>query len=266
MNQPTKEDLQKNLDILKEEYIKLLNDKDVLLNWGKPQLEALYTTRIGYLQIDRLQLQLHIKAFKRKIEMVQSAINRNLPVDITAIELQVAAELAEAEYRIIQETGKLEIAQNLLSHLASPERSSELRTLYRQFAKQLHPDVNPHLTDEQREIWHLIKDAYETGDLEKLKALELIYEKQLKAAGAAVQELTEEELLLKIEVLKQGCIILNEQVQQIKSVFPFTIEAQIKDEEWVVAEQEKLNQEIASLKLYETELTLEYQQLISIIN
>lgn len=56
----------------------------------------MYTTRIGYLQIDRLQLQLHIKALKRKIEMVQSAVNRNIPIDVTAIELQVAAELAEA--------------------------------------------------------------------------------------------------------------------------------------------------------------------------
>ena len=230
MNQPTKEELQKNLDILKGEYIKLLNDKDVLLNWGKPQLEALYTTRIGYLQIDRLQLQLRIKALKRKIEMVQSAINRNVPIDITAIELQVAAELAEAEYRIMQETGKLENAKNLLSNLASPQRSSELRTLYRQFAKQLHPDVNPQLTEEQQQIWHLIQAAYESGDLEKLKAMELIYEKQLKAAGAAVQALTEEELQLKIEVLKQGCIVLNEQIQQIKNEFPFTMEAQIKDE------------------------------------
>lgn len=166
----------------------------------------------------------------------------------------------------MQKTGKLENAKNLLSNLASPQRSSELRTLYRQFAKQLHPDVNPQVTEEQQQIWHLIQAAYQSGDLEKLKAMELIYEKQLKAAGAAVQEFSEEELQLKIEILKQGCMVLNEQMQQIKSEFPFTIEAEIKDEEWVAAEQEKLKHEIASLKQYETELTLEYQQLIAIIN
>jgi cell division protein FtsL len=143
----------------------LLNDKDVLLNWGKPQLEALYATRIGYWQVEKLQLQLRIKALKRKIEMVQSAINRNIPVDLTAIELSVATELAEAEYRIMQETGKIENAKNLLSNLSSPERSSELRKLYRQFAKKLHPDVNPDLTAEQQQIWHQIKDAYEPSIL-----------------------------------------------------------------------------------------------------
>lgn len=257
-----KETLQADLNILKEEYIKLLNDKDVLDNWGKPQLAALYATRIGYLQVEKLQLQLRIKGQKRKIEMVQSAINRNVPVDIMAIELLVATELAEAEYRIMQETGKIENARNLLSNLSSPERSSELRKLYRQMAKQLHADINPGLTEEQQQIWLQLKDAYQAGDLEKLKAMELIYENQLKAASAAQQELTEEELLLKIEVLKEGCVVLNEQIKQIKSEFPFTIELQIKDEVWVAEEQDKLKKEITALNLYETELTLQYQQII----
>lgn len=62
----TKEELLSRFDILRTEYIKLLNDKDVLLNWGKPQLEALYATRIGTHQVEQLQLELRIKALKRK--------------------------------------------------------------------------------------------------------------------------------------------------------------------------------------------------------
>ena len=263
MSNTTKEELKSQLDILKTEYIKLLNDQDVLLNWGKPQLEALYTTRIGFLQIEKLQLQLRIKALKRKREMVQSAINQNKVVDVMAIELQVAAELAEAEHKVMQECNKLEQAKSLLSNLESPQRSSELRTLYRQFAKQLHPDANPDLTDEQRQIWYMVKEAYESGDLEKLKAMQLIYEQQLKAADAAEQELSEEELQLKIAVLKQGSIVLNEALQKIRSEFPFTIEAQIKSDDWVAEQQEKINAELAALKQYETELTLAYQELIA---
>lgn len=75
------EELLTQLDLLKEEYIKLLNDQDVLINWGKPQLEALYSTRIGTWQVQRLQTQLRIKALKLKLEKYVAAlikINRSI--------------------------------------------------------------------------------------------------------------------------------------------------------------------------------------------
>jgi uncharacterized Rmd1/YagE family protein len=52
-----------------------------LLEWGKPQLEALYSTHTGMHQLEQLQFELRIKALKRKIEMVRSIIVRNLPLD-----------------------------------------------------------------------------------------------------------------------------------------------------------------------------------------
>jgi hypothetical protein len=261
----SKEELLKQYDLLRTEYVKLLNDKDVLLQWGKPQLEALYNTRIGYLQIEKLQLQLRIKALKRKLELVRAAINQNENVEITEIELQVASELAEVEFRIMNEVAKLENSKNLLSHLESPQRSAELRNLYKQFAKQLHPDVNENLSEEQINLWHLVKDAYESGDLEKLKAMQVVYEKELTAAGNKIAELTEEEISLRMEVLKEGIKVLNEQITQIRSEFPFTMEQQIKDEEWVSKQSEELKMELKKLSEYENELILEYQQIINVL-
>ena len=258
-------ELQQKFEILKEEYVKLINDKDVLLNWGKPQLEALYTVRVGRFQIERLQAQLRIKALKRKIEMVQSAINRQVKVDINDIELQVAAELAQAEQKIMIETAKLESAKNLLSNLESPERSAELRKLYYKFAKSLHPDVNDSLTPEQQELWHIIKSAYESGDLEKLKALQIVYEKELKQASQALQQLTPAELELKMVVLKEGIKVLHSQVADIRSAFPFNMEDKIKDDQWVEEEVQKINVEMEALKRYEEELTLQYSELIKLI-
>jgi hypothetical protein len=265
MNTLSKEQLHEQFDLLRTEYIKLLNDKDILLQWGKPQLEALYNTRIGYLQIEKLQFQLRIKALKRKIELVHAAINQNKTVDINEIELQVAAELAEAEFRIMNEVAKLENSKNLLSHLESPERSSSLRKLYKQIAKQLHPDVNDNLTEEQKNLWHLVKEAYENGDLEKLKAMQVVYEKELTTVGNKLAELSEEEIRLKIEVLKEGIKVFNEQLLQIRSEFPFTIEEQIKDDEWVSAQSEELKKGLRKLQEYESELTLQYHQTFNVL-
>ncbi len=263
MDSSPKQLLQNQYDLLKTEYIKLLNDKDVLLSWGKPQLEALYNTRIGYLQIERLQSQLRIKSLKRKLELLRSAINQNKPVDIIEIEMQVAAELANAELKIMQEIDKLQYSKDLLSHLSSPEHSAELRKLYRQFAKQLHPDINQNLTDEQINLWYIVKDAYKKGDVEKLKALKLVYEDELTKIESKIDDYSEEEITLKIEVLKEGIKVLNEQILEIKTEFPFTIESQIKDDEWVKIEQDNLNTELQKLKDYEEELTQDYHKIIS---
>lgn len=259
------EELLSQLDLLKEEYIKLLNDQDVLINWGRPQLEALYSTRIGTWQVQRLQAQLRIKGLKQKLEKLRSCINQQIPVDITAIELAVAAGLAEAEARIMLESGKIEKAKALLSHLNTPERSGEIRKLYRELAKQLHPDVNTNLTREQVQLWQLVKEAYEHADLEKLKAMRLVYEKELSATTEAVKAIAPEEITLRLQVLKEGIKVLQEQILQIKSQFPFTVEQQIKDEAWVAAETAKLREELKQLDDYEQELTLEYEQLIATI-
>ena len=212
--------LSDQLKILKEAYIKLLNDKDVLLNWGKPQLEALYSTKIGVWLVSRLQAQLRIKALQLKTEKLNAALNRQEPVDLIQLELEVAAALAAAEAKIMTDVAKIEAAKQMLSQLDTPQRSSELRKLFRELAKQLHPDVNNHLTKEQVELWHQVKEAYESGDLEKLKAMCIIYEKELSQAAAAENELTEEQITLRLAILKEGIKVLQDEVISIRSVFP----------------------------------------------
>lgn len=258
-------ELREHLNILKEAYIALLNDQDVLLNWGKPQLEALYATKIGTWLIQRLQAQLRIRALQMKIEKVTSALNRQQPVDVLQIELEVAAALAEAEARIMIDAAKVDAAKQLLSHLDTPERTGEIRKLYRDLAKQLHPDVNNNLTPEQVQLWHQVKEAYENGDLEKLKAMRIVYAETLSQVSAAVDELTEEQLTLQLAVLKEGIKVLQETINNIRAVFPFTIEAKIKDEDWVENETGKLKEELEKLRVYEEELTLKYQQMISLL-
>lgn len=261
----TTEELLIQYNLLKEEYIKLSNDKEVLINWGKPQLEALYTARIGVWLLNRLKTQLRIKGLQLKMEKIRSHINQLKPIDITAIELDVAASLAEAEATIMQEAGKIEKASIFLNYLETPERSGEIRKEYRQLAKQLHPDVNNNLTQVQMQLWLLVKEAYENGDLEKLKAIKLVYEKELAATDVVVKGLSQNDLISNLQVLKEGIRVLHEEINLIKKQFPFTLELQIMDDEWVKGEAEKLQEEINKLNQYEQDLTLEYEQMIKLL-
>lgn len=259
----TKEQLLQENEILKEGYIKLLNDKDVLLTWGKPQLEALYATKIGALQLEQLKLQLAIKALKRKIELVYQYINRNEHPDFIYIELTIAQELALVEKKIMQQSAEITQAKILLTHLSSPERSAELRKIFRKVAKSLHPDINVNITDEQLEIWYKIKDAYNTGDLERLKALQLVFDAQINSTNNA-EKMSEEEIVLQNNSLKQGIVLLEEEIANIKKEFPFNLQDKINDEEWITEQQTTLKTEMAKLNDYESELKNELQQLINL--
>ena len=66
-------------------------------------------------------------------------------------------------------------------------------------------------------------------------------------------------------MLKEGIKVLQDEIVQIKQLYPFTIEANIKDDEWVNNETTKLKEELDKLKQYEEELTLQYQNMISLL-
>ena len=262
---PSSEDLLSQLALLKEGYIRTQNEWQVLLEWKKPELEALYLTKIGSWQVKRLQVQLRVKGLKLKLEKLRSQINRNLPVDITTIELEVATVLAEAEAAIMTETGKIAGAINLLSHLSNPQRSNELRKEYCALAKLLHPDVNDHLTKEQIELWHLVTKAYEQGDLEGLQLLKVVYDETLRKSAEQTVPPEKSELEKQIDKLKEGVRKLHLQITQMMMEFPFTLQSQLYDDAWVSKEVAIIQEELEQLDAYEQVLSHEYHQLISSI-
>lgn len=257
-----KKDLLNELSILKEEYIKLINDFDVLENWGKPQLEAIYATRIGQYKLKVLEAQIRIKGIKLKMELIRTAINTNQKIDMNGIELTVAEKLGEAYEQVMQQAAHIEGAKNMLRHLESPEKSAELRKIFRQLAKDLHPDVNPGLTHEQQQIWHLVKDAYHHGDVEKLKALQLVYSHEIKSKQEKNNELTEEQIFLHIQTIKAAIKVLHDDIRTIKQSFPFTIENELKTEDWIKEQVQITETELVKLEAYERELLVELQQLL----
>ena len=215
--------------------------------------------------MEKLKLQLGIKALKRKTELVQSALNREQAIDLSEVEIQVAFELAEAEAAIMNELTKAENAKHLLTHLGSPETSADLRKIYRQLAKQLHPDVNPTLTEKQAAIWQMIKDAYDDGSVMRLKSLQLVFEKEIEAVKDQVNACSPDDLQVRIELLKEGIKLLHQEIVDIRNEFPFNVEHLIKDEEWVAAETIKLQDELEQLRQYEEELLVHYHKLIALL-
>ena len=255
----TTQELLTNLQHLKSGYIALLNEVEVMKNWGKVQLEALYSTQIGKYEVELLELQIALKALKKKIQLAHQAINLGGYPDFKQIEAAVAEMTREAVAEITTAKNKVSFGKAVLSNLGSPEDSAELRKVFRTIAKALHPDINPNLTPEQQDVWHQFHAAYKTGDLERFKALEIVYAEVVAAAERDPKDLLDEQILLQTATLKNGIVELTAQKKQLESEFPFTLADQLHDEDWVAEKQQSVIKETEEYKAGLAEKTADYE-------
>jgi hypothetical protein len=256
INTPEKETLKEKYLLLKGEYVKLLTDKECLLQCVKPQIEALYVVKIGHKQLKLLEIQLETKRLKKMSELAVAYLNRNEPIDWNEVSAAADVTLERDYVKIIEESSRMAQANELLNHLASPEHSAELRKLYRQLAKELHPDINQDLTEKQRNLWYAVKHAYEYGDLESLRALSVM----AQDIESSAEKLSVKDFQLQIELLKAAIDKLIAEIQQIRSSFPFNIENDLRNEDWVNRQNKQtellIKQELERKKKYEERIDL----------
>lgn len=156
------------------------------------------------------------------------------------IEGAVAEMTREALGEITAAKNKISFGKAVLSNLSSPEESAELRKVFRNIAKALHPDINPNLTPDQKEVWHQFQEAYNTGDLELFKALEIVYADVVAAAEREPKELSAEK-------------------KQLESDFPFSLADKLHDEEWVAEKQQAVIKDIEEYNAALAEKTADYE-------
>jgi hypothetical protein len=223
---------------LKEELIKLITDRDTLVHTVKTNLEMEYQLKIGGKQYELFLIRTESLRLKRKMEMLQAALNRQESCSLQEIDEQLDKEFAQWQKQaeeIYRQVKKAEYFAELPK--LSVKESAELKRLYRQLAKKFHPDVNPDEWDERKNFWLRIKDAYQNGDLQEMKTLALL--------ANDFQEQDPE--IATMDKLRDGCTDLKKRIQElinqiahVKSQFPFDIEEQLQDEEWVNKQKEEI--------------------------
>jgi len=155
-------------DLLREELTALLTQVDTLLGTAKPNLLALYQTKIGLWEMRLLQAQCETARQRRKLELDQASINRGVPPAPSEIEATLELEFLAWQQKLREAAERVQTAEQRLKHLLSPTEDRELKKRYHALVRRLHPDVNPNLTDEQRRLWHRVQAAYEAGDFTEL--------------------------------------------------------------------------------------------------
>ncbi len=246
--------------LLREELTALLAEAHDLVHTVKPNLLAIYQTRIGKWELDLLRVRLEYARLKRQVELVQASLNVGEKPDLVAIEGQLELEFLQWQQRLAEAVGTLEAAEKRLKHLLSPEDSRELKKLYYALVKKLHPDVNPNLTPEQQRLWPRVQEAYEAADIQELRALTLLAEKN---AAVAPPPKSLDRLRQNQQTLEKQIHATLKEMEQIQSQPPFTLQATLDDSGWVESRRRELEVQTETLRIQRDALTAHLKILLS---
>ena len=235
---PELEELKAEVERLRTELSMLMLERDELKFVICKNIEAEYMLKLGGLEYKAYEAQCNVLRLKRQLELMQASLNRQEPVIMTVIENLLNTEFAEYQEKLDEQVGKMnEAIERSNADVLSEEETKELKKLYRKIVKALHPDMNPNITDNQRQLFDNAVAAYKNGDLDTLRAIEGMIgddDPQVDQASAKVKLLEEKKSLEKL--LEE----VREEIETIKSQYPYTMKELLADDARVEARKREL--------------------------
>lgn len=245
--------------LLREELAHLLTEEHDLVHITKPHLLALYQQKIGACELRHLEARIAAAWARRRLELVQAAVNQGRRPNLQEIEGLLELEFLAWRQQVMEAAERLTAAEYRLSHLLSAGEDRELRALYYQLVKQLHPDLNPVPDEHHHRLWRRVQAAYEHSDIQELRALALLAEQ----ANPSVPEQRALELLRQHrEILEAQITALLQRIEAIERQPPFHLRAQLADETWLMERQKELATQTAQCEAQRLALEAHLQGLL----
>lgn len=207
----------------------------------RPNLVATYQSKIGPWELRLLEAQCDAARWKRRVELAQASLNRGEMFDALLIEAELDREFAAWKDRLAEAETEIRSAQFRLSHQLSAKDDRELKMLFRELARQLHPDLNPKAKESVRSLWHDVLEAYNSGDLNKLRALSILVEhdKPAQRASQGLDALKEEH-----RRLRESLEGLYRHLAELRLQRPFSEADNWHSEQWLSRRREEIERQI----------------------
>lgn len=232
-----KEELEEKKNILSD----LLLQKDELQFIICKNIETDYMLKVGYLEMKVYKADCKLRRIKRKLELIQARINREEEIDLASIESILDAEFEEYQKNIDMLIKNIrEAVSKSMCPKLSEEDNKLLRNLYYKIVKALHPDLHPDNTEKQLKFFYRANLAYENGDLVTLKIIwELISNNNLpENSDDSIDQLKES-----INYYEKMIVKTKEDIEKIKTNYPYTMQDLLNDEEKLNSYKQQLEEE-----------------------
>lgn len=236
--------LREEIARLRASLTALLLQKDDLLLVQCRRIEAAYLRRFGALELKVYECWCDCLRTKRKAKMIRACRNRREQADEGQIEAALDQELSEYREELANRFRRVESVMERREGPGLTQRGQkELKDLYRKAVKALHPDLHPGEDQERERTLDQAMRAYRAGDLETLRTICDSLEPTPEDAVSTLDELR-----MEVKRLRAGIRSFDEQLEEIKSKYPFSARVYLEDEAQGRAREAELKKQLQELR------------------
>lgn len=237
---PDYEKLKAEVEQLRIELSMLLLQRDELRLVECVNIETAYMLAIGSLEYKAYETECTYLRLKRKVEMIQTRMNRQEKVCIADIDQQLDNEFEAYQKALDEQIGKINAAlERSSAECLTPEEVKEFKKLYRRIVKVLHPDLHPEQTEAKQRLFLNAVQAYKNGDLSALRMIaEMVDQSALSEdSGDAMSVLLKEKERL-LNMLRE----IEQDMEDIKTEYPYTVKDLVENPEKMAARRTEIEQ------------------------
>lgn len=224
----------------KKLFVEALVEKEYMEIYESNLLKNNFILKLGEEKYELHELELTIAKAKLKLEMMQTCMRFELPVDTEYIDQTLDKEFANHFSALKNMKLELDFIRGLNLKAGFPYReANELKELYRYIASVVHPEFTDSQKKGYQRIWKSARAAYQKGDVLKLKRLKKkIQTEEREISGT--REQTGKELSAAVSTLKEKTNNVLSEIRLLRKQFPFSQAAMLKDDAAVTKFKEDL--------------------------
>ncbi len=229
-----------------EQYEELLLKREHFLKEASQYLIG-YTREFGELTAEVFEIKIRCIRLKKEIAWCQKKLNMGGKIDINAMKAEMDRMMAMYYAELADMVQDAENAKRF--EYITPVKVQQVKRIYRELAKKLHPDINPGTKEQEKlkDLWNRISIAYYHNDLEELRELKVL-------TTAALKELGDDGLEVEIPDLDQKIARLEDEISNIVTTEPYTYKELLRDPVKIEEKRRSLEAEKAEYLAYRDRL------------
>jgi hypothetical protein len=233
----------KKFTVLRQQHAKLHVERDHMLVNVKRNITAGFQRKLGSHDHALKKAEWEVGRLKREVELVRNSAEEG-EVDYDRIAGALEEEFDPGEQALDQAPREIERANQRLNTMMTYEQTQAFQARYRRLAERLHPDLRFDQSVTAENLWQRTREAYASGDIPELEAIELIAE-DLPAED--LEKRPPEEIEERVARLKRANQTSIDEISALRQQWPFPLASKLPDEEWVKSQREEYEQKTAQL-------------------